>query len=82
MNLKDIKFQSNDYLGNDLLADVIGRFSENQTLAIMQEFHNLGIGLKILKNSNWIKLSEYKLPFERFVMLYDDNFKVSDIGVY
>lgn len=42
----------------------------------------LGVGLKILNNNKWERLSEYKLPFERFILLYNDDFKICDIGVY
>lgn len=57
-------------------------FSKNQSLKTIQELKNIGIGLKILKNNKWERLSEYKLPFERWVLLYNDNFEPSDIGVY
>lgn len=43
---------------------------------------DLGIGLKVLKNNKWEVLHEYELPFERFIPLYNDNFKICDIGVY
>lgn len=65
-----------------LIADVIGRFSENQSLTLIGEMRKLGVGLKILKNNKWERLSEYKLPFERFIPLYNDDFKICDIGVY
>jgi hypothetical protein len=64
------------------VVDVIGRFSEMQTLTTICELRKLGVGLKILKNNKWERLSEYELPFERFVTLYDDTFKICDIGVY
>jgi hypothetical protein len=65
-----------------LIADVIGRFSSEQTLSNIGELRKLGVGLKILKNNKWERLSEYKLPFERWITLYDDDFKICDIGVY
>ena len=65
-----------------LIADVIVRFSENQSLTLIGEMKKLGVGLKILKNNKWEQLSEYKLPFERWIALYDDSFKICDIGVY
>jgi len=65
-----------------LIADVIGRFSSEQTLSNIGELKKLGVGLKILKNNKWERLSEYKLPFERWIKLYDDSFKICDIGVY
>ena len=65
-----------------LIADVIGRFSENQSLTLIGEMKKLGVGLKILNNNKWERLSEYKLPFERFILLYNDDFKICDIGVY
>ena len=68
--------------GNDFIADVISRFSSNQSLTLIGELRELGVGLKILKHNRWEMLLEYKLPFERFVPLYDDNFKICDIGVY
>jgi len=68
--------------GNDFIADVISRFSSNQSLTLAGELRQLGVGLKILKHNKWESLSEYKLPFERFVPLYDDSFKICDIGVY
>jgi hypothetical protein len=64
------------------ITDVLNRFSENQTLSIVGRLRNLGVGLKILKNNKWEPLHEYKLPFDRFIPLYDDNFKICDIGVY
>ena len=64
------------------IADVVSRFSENQTLSMVGRLRNLGVGLKILKNNKWETLHEYKLPFDRFIPLYDDNFKICDIGVY
>jgi len=66
----------------DISKCVISRFYSNQTLTIIQELKNMGIGLKILINNNWETLSEYNLPFERFIILYDKNFQISDIGVY
>ena len=65
-----------------LIADVIVRFSENQSLTLIGEMKKLGVGLKILNNNKWERLSEYKLPFERFILLYNDDFKICDIGVY
>lgn len=64
------------------IADLVSSFSENQTLSTIGKLRNLGIGLKILKNNKWEVLHEYELPFERFIPLYDDNFKICDIGVY
>lgn len=64
------------------IADVISRFSENQTLLNIGKLQKLGIGLKILKNNKWERLAEYKLPFQRFILLYSDDFKICDIGVY
>lgn len=64
------------------IVTAISRFNENQTLSNIGELKKLSVGLKILKNNKWERLSEYKLPFERFIPLYDDNFKISDIGVY
>ena len=65
-----------------LITDVIRRFSENQSLTLIGEMKKRGVGLKILKNNKWERLSEYKLPFERFILLYNDDFKICDIGVY
>lgn len=62
--------------------ETINRFKENQTLSIIGELRNLGIGLKILKNNKWEQLSVYQLPFKRFVLLYNDNFKLTDLGIY
>jgi hypothetical protein len=64
------------------IHDVVVRFSKEQTLSNIGELRKLGVGLKILNNNKWQRLSEYKLPFERFIPLYDDNFKICDIGVY
>ena len=65
-----------------LITDVIRRFSENQSLTLIGEMKKRGVGLKILKNNKWERLSEYKLPFERIIPLYNDDFKICDIGVY
>jgi len=64
------------------IHDVVVRFSKEQTISNIGELRKMGVGLKILKNNKWQRLSEYKLPFERFVPLYDDNFEICDIGVY
>jgi hypothetical protein len=64
------------------IVTAISLFNENQTLSNIGELKKLSVGLKILKNNKWERLSEYKLPFERFIPLYDDNFKICDIGVY
>ena len=64
------------------IHDVVVRFSKEQTLSNIGELRKLGVGLKILKNNKWQNLSKYKLPFGRFIPLYDDNFKICDIGVY
>ena len=69
-------------VSNETLQEVIGRFSSEQTLSNIGELRILGLGLKILKNNKWERLSEYKLPFEKWITLYDDNFKICDIGVY
>lgn len=76
MNNKELKNEALD------IADLVSSFSENQTLSMIGRLKNLGIGLKILKNNKWEVLHEYELPFERFIPLYDDNFKICDIGVY
>ena len=65
-----------------LITDDIRRFYENQSLTLIGEMKKRGVGLKILKNNKWERLSEYKLPFERIIPLYNDNFKICDIGVY
>ena len=64
------------------IHNVVVRFSQNQTLTNIGELKKQGIGLKILKDNKWQVLSEYKLPFERFIPLYDNDFKICDIGVY
>jgi len=64
------------------IHDVVVRFSNEQTLSNIGELRKIGVGLKILKDNKWQRLSEYKLPFERFIPLYDDNYKICDIGVY
>ena len=64
------------------ISDFIERFSSEQTLSNVGELRKLGVGLKILKNNKWERLSEYKLPFERWIVLHDDNLKICDIGVY
>ena len=65
-----------------LITDVIRRFSENQSLTLIGEMKKRGVGLKILKNNKWERLPEYKLPFERIIPLYNDDFEICDIGVY
>jgi hypothetical protein len=65
-----------------LITDAIVRFSAEQTLTNIGELRKFGVGLKILNNNKWERLSEYKLPFERWVALYDDSLKICDIGVY
>ena len=64
------------------IHDIVVRFSNEQNLSNIGELRKMGVGLKILKNNKWERLSEYKLPFERFIPLYDDSFKICDIGVY
>ena len=61
---------------------LIEKFEKNQTLTTLCELRNLGVGLKMLSNNKWETLSEYKLPFNKFIPLYDDNFEITDIGVY
>lgn len=86
LNLAQMKLERTNFdLPQDpplLIADVIGRFSSEQNLKNIGELRKLGVGLKILKNNKWERLSEYKLPFERWINLYDDSFKICDIGVY
>ena len=62
--------------------ELLDKFSLEQTLTNIGELRKAGIGLKILKNNKWERLSVYKLPFERFIPLYDDSFQICDIGVY
>jgi hypothetical protein len=64
------------------ITELLDKFSSEQTLTNISELRKAGIGLKILKNNKWERLSVYKLPFERFIPLYDDSFKICDIGVY
>jgi hypothetical protein len=64
------------------ITKLLNKFSSEQTLKNVEELRKAGIGLKILKNNKWERLSVYKLPFERFIPLYDDSFKICDIGVY
>jgi len=81
--MKIEKQNLNEQLKQQLnIAAVIGRFSSEQTLTTIGELRKLGVGLKILKNNKWERLSEYKLPFERFILLYDDSFNIYGIGVY
>ncbi len=63
------------------IKNAIIHFSKKQSLTALQELKNLGIGLKVLKNSSWQKLSKYKLPL-RFVPLYSDKFEITDLGIY
>jgi len=58
------------------------KFHKKQTLTTIGELKKLGVGLKILKNNKRERLSEYKLPFERYITLYNDKFEISDIGIY
>jgi hypothetical protein len=62
--------------------DLIEQFRENQTLTNIQKLKNAGIGLRILKNNKWEEFKVYKLPFDRFVALYNDNFEPFAIGIY
>jgi hypothetical protein len=67
------------------VSKIIDSFRKNQTLSGLQDLANLGIGLKILKGNEWQRLSEFKLPFERFITLYEKRngvFEISNIGVY
>lgn len=64
------------------LEELIKSFSKNQTLKNIEDLKNVGIGLKQLKNNKWERLTEYKLPFDRWILLYNDNLELSDIGVY
>ena len=64
------------------ITELLDKFSSEQTLTNIGELRKVGIGLKILKNNKWERLSVYKLPFERFIPLYDDSFQICDIGVY
>jgi hypothetical protein len=64
------------------ITELLDKFSSEQTLTNIGELRKAGIGLKILKNNKWERLSVYKLPFERFIPLYDDSFQICDIGVY
>ncbi len=60
---------------------MIEKFRDNQTLSGLELIKNAGIGLKVLENNKWVALREYTLPF-RFVILYDNNFLPTDLGVY
>jgi len=67
------------------VSKIIDSFRENQTLSALGQLKELGIGLKILKGNEWQRLSEYKLPFDRFITLYEKRngvFEISNIGVY
>ena len=64
------------------ITELLDKFSSEQTLTNIGELRKAGIGLKILKNNKWERLSVYKLPFERFIPLYDDSFQICDIGIY
>jgi hypothetical protein len=65
-----------------LKLNAVEQFRENQTMDTLQDLRNLGIGTKKLENNKWIEHGVYKLPFKRFVCLYDDIFGLTDIGVY
>jgi hypothetical protein len=65
-----------------VISDAINEFSKSQTLLTVGKLRNLGVGLKVLTNNKWQTLHEYKLPFEKFIPLYSDDFKICDIGVY
>jgi hypothetical protein len=57
-------------------------FAKDQTLTMLGRLRSFGVGLKVLNNNKWERLCEYKLPFDRFIILYDDDLKITDIGIY
>ena len=67
---------------NNYNSNINAKFSTYAYSYILGEMKKLGVGLNILNNNKWERLSEYKLPFERFILLYNDDFKICDIGVY
>lgn len=60
----------------------IFNFRKNQTLKNIEELKKNGVGLKVLRVNKWEPLCEYKLPFDRYILLHDKDFKITDIGVY
>lgn len=74
--------KSESYNNNLVKETAIFNFKADQSLSNIQKMKNLGIDLMILKSNKWQPLHEYKLPFERFITLYSDDFKISGIGVY
>lgn len=68
----------------DKIERIIESFDKNQASALDQ-LRELGVGLKVLKNNEWQKLSEFELPFKRFAKLYNKVngvFEITDIGIY
>jgi hypothetical protein len=67
---------------NSQILEIISMFEKNQSLNLIGRLRNMEVGLKVLKNNKWERLSEYTLPLGQFIVLYDDNFKICDLGFY
>jgi len=57
-------------------------FEASQTLTNVGKMKNCGVELFELKNNQWSRLHEYKLPIERFIRLYNNGFNLIGIGKY
>lgn len=66
----------------DKQEELISAFRDDQSLEGLQKMRNAGIQIKELKNNKWTRMTRYKLPLDRFVPLYNDDFKIDAIGVY
>lgn len=61
------------------MEDLINIFLKDQCLKNLK-------GVKLFKlngaGTNWDPLKMYKLPFNRFVKLYNNNFECHGLGIY
>lgn len=67
---------------NKTKLSAIKNFEQSQTLTKMQHIKNMGVSFKEIKNNTWADLNTFKLPLNRLVPLYNDQFIIYAIGIY
>lgn len=62
----------------------IDNFINCQSLTNYQKMVNIGLEFKHIVNNKWVRLTEYKLPFENkhLIKLYNDDIQLIGLGIY
>lgn len=66
----------------EIVESEFKKFKKNQSPEKLAKLESLGLTVRKLENNEWSKFTNYQLPFEDPILLYDDNLNPNGIGVY